>query len=425
MKYLIICFSLLLSITIFFSCNLDKSNSAKALLQADSLLEKYPDSALSVLKKIDISTFNQAEKAHYALLMTKVIIKNNIPVKSDSLISTAVEYYKDKGDLAHKAEANYYAGRVNLDMKNKKEALNFFFKASDLSENSSDYKLRYLIFYYLGDLYSGDNLYVDALKAQKRALFYSKLLKDSLYMAYVLRDIAFSYSGNKNSDSALNYYYQALQILPKNKNRYLIPFYNEIGGVYLSKKNFSLAYKYVQKAVSLISSKDELFYSYVIKGYIFEEMAKYDSAVYYYSKTIHSQDIYTKASSYDRLSRSYAALGDHKKAFDLVVIYNKYRDTIETQTKSAAIIEMQNIYQHGKSKEKIQQLTFEKQEQTIRYYQVSFFSFIVLLFLGGAFFVYRSKNKKELLEKSKMLLEQENKLIKNERKRSAAKGRIL
>lgn len=98
--------------------------------------------------------------------------------------------------------------------------------------------------------------------------------------------------------------------------------------------------------------------------------------------------------------------------------FNNCRDSIDDQTKSAAIIEMQNLYQHGKSKEQIQRLTVEKQEQTIRYYHVSFLSFITLLLLGVAFFIYRSRNKKELLEKSKILLEQENRLIKMREKES-------
>ncbi len=422
MKNLIISFFFLLSITIFFSCNLDKSPSTKALIQVESLLDKRPDSALYLSKKINRSILNNSEKAQYALIMTKVMIKNDIPVKSDSLINIAVEYYNNKGDIAHKAEVNYYAGRVNLDMKNKKDALYFFLRASDLSENSSDYKLRYLIFYYLGDLYYGDNLYSDALREQKMALYYSKLLKDSLYITYALRSIAFSYAGNNKNDAGLDYYLKALHTLPKSNASYLIAFYNEISNICCCKGDFHLALKYAQKAIFLKPEGADLLYSYVAKGHALFGVEKYDSAVYYFSKTVCSSNLYTKTFSYVMLSRSYAALGDHKKAFDLMVIYNKYRDSIEAQTKGAAIIEMQNIYQHGKSKEKIQQLTFEKQEQTIRYYQVSFFSFIALLFLGGTFFVYRSRNKKELFEKSKMLLEQENKLIKmREKDRSLRK----
>lgn len=412
MKYPILYFCILLFLgSLLFSCHSNQSSS-DILEKAQVLLEKHPDSAFFLLKKINSNTLHRSDNAHFCLLMTKAMIKNDLPISSDSLINVAVEYYKDNGDSINRAESYFYAGRVTLDLKNIKAAMTFFLKALDFSESSNNNKLNYLIYYYLGDLYNNDDQYDLALKMQQKALYYSRLLNDSSYIAYSLRNLAFSYGGKGNNDSSLNCYYQAFNVLPKTNVKVLISLFNEIGGAYSNKGDYKQALRCVDKAIALKPSKTELFYSYVTKAHTFFQMQRYDSAIYYYNKTIHSPNIYTSASSYNRLAIAYSAKGDYKRAYDLMRIYNELRDSIDIQTKDAAIIEMQNVYQHGKSLEQVQRLSSDKQEQVIRYYRVSFLFLVVLIILGGAFFIYRSRNKKELLQKSKLLLEQENRLIK-------------
>lgn len=411
MKYPILYFCVLLFLSsLLFSCHSNQSSS-DLLRKAEALLEVHPDSAFSLLKKINSNTLHRSDNAHFCLLMTKAMIKNDLPISSDSLINVAVEYYEENGDSINKAETYFYAGRVNQDLKNTKEAMTFFLKASDFSENCKNYKLRYLVYYYLGDMYSVDSHYDLAIKMQQKAFYYSKLLKDSLYIAYSLRDLALSYGGKSLNDSSLTCYYQAFNVLPKTNVKVLISLFNEIGGAYSNTCDYKQALRYVDKAIALKPSKTELFYSYVTKAHTFFQMQRYDSAIYYYNKTIYSPNIYTRAASYDRLAAAYRAKGDYIKAYDLMRIYNELRDSIDIQTKDAAILEMQNVYQHGKSLEQVQRLNSDKQEQVIRYYRLSFLFLVVLIILGGAFFIYRSRNKKELLQKSKLLLEQENRLI--------------
>ncbi|WP_321519826.1 tetratricopeptide repeat protein [uncultured Bacteroides sp.] len=416
MKYPVLySFILFLLSGLLLSCH-SNSSSSNVLKQVEALLEKHPDSAFTLLNKVKAGTLKNSENARYCLLMTKAMFKNSVPIVSDSLINIAVEYYKDNGDSINKAEAYLYAGRVNQDMKNVKDAMAFFLKASDFVENGKDYKLQYLIYYYIGDLYFNENLYDSALKAQQKALDLSLLLNDSSYMSYSFRSIAVSYLCKSRSDTAIIYYYKALNVLPKSDTRTPISLYNEMGGVYKNIGDYTNAIKFVNRAISLKPTSVELFYTNIVKADVYLRMGRNDSAIDYYNRTIHSPDLYTRAASYDGLAHAYSTKGDYKKAFECMCLFNSYRDSIELETRSAAIIEMQNLYQHGKSKDQIQRLTSEKQEQTIRYYRVSFFSFVALLLSGGAFFVYRGRNKKELLEKSKLLLEQENRLIKMRQK---------
>lgn len=114
-RYLLLFFSLLVSVgSILMSVSLSScSSSVKSplLLSADSLMEIYPDSALSILESISSpQKLPRADRALYALLLTQARHKNYIALGDDSLIKTAVEYYGDKKKSVRAAKAHYYWG---------------------------------------------------------------------------------------------------------------------------------------------------------------------------------------------------------------------------------------------------------------------------------------------------------------------------
>lgn len=100
-RYLLLFFSLLVSVgSILMSVSLSScSSSVKSplLLSADSLMEIYPDSALSILESISSpQKLPRADRALYALLLTQARHKNYIALGDDSLIKTAVEQIRRK-----------------------------------------------------------------------------------------------------------------------------------------------------------------------------------------------------------------------------------------------------------------------------------------------------------------------------------------
>lgn len=402
--------ALLLTVALFFSCHRGDPSS-EILNRVDTLLEKRPDSALILLKSMNSGSFSDHENARYCLLMTIATIKNSLPVVSDSLIGISLEYYKENGDSLDKAKTFFYAGRVHQDMNDDQEAINHFLKATDYSTYSKDYKLNYLIHYYLGDLYFNQGLYNSALKMQKKALHFSRILNDSSYITYALRSCALSYAGKKMIKVSLSFYFQALRTLSANDTDIRITLYNEIGERYNDIGNHSLALKYVNKAIALKPSPHGLFYCDIIKANSFFYMQRFDSAQYYYKRSLLSPNIFTRAVSYKRLAEIASKENDYKKGLELMQIYDTCIDSIDAQTKSATIIEMENLYHHRKAKEQIQQLILEKKEQTIDFYHWGIGAFVIIVTLSGSFWVYRSNEKKKLQDKSQRLLEQENRLI--------------
>ena len=81
LKYLII---LLLA---FASCTADSRHPQLAM--ADAVMESAPDSAMSILLKVDTAALSQTDKAYYSLLYTQAQIKTWVVVDTDSLFHTA------------------------------------------------------------------------------------------------------------------------------------------------------------------------------------------------------------------------------------------------------------------------------------------------------------------------------------------------
>lgn len=84
--------ALLLAYCILVACTRTSPNAQ--LVQADSLMQKSPDSALHFLEKIYPEKLKSLEdQAYYALLVTQAQDKNYIFQENDSLIRVAVQYY--------------------------------------------------------------------------------------------------------------------------------------------------------------------------------------------------------------------------------------------------------------------------------------------------------------------------------------------
>ena len=72
----------------------DGGNATTLLHQADSLMQEFPDSALSLLESISHpEKLSGSERADYAIFLTRARTRLYVHESSDSLIRFAVDYY--------------------------------------------------------------------------------------------------------------------------------------------------------------------------------------------------------------------------------------------------------------------------------------------------------------------------------------------
>ena len=167
--------SILLLLLAFTACG-DKSSLTDVLNRAEVLMNEHPDSSLTLLRTLSFDDFRkESNRARYALLHSQALDKNYIDITSDSLISVAVEYYKDKDDVRSKFLSYYYMGRVHANGERYLQATSCLMESEQLVDEVDDDYLSGLLYSEMGRIYRLYYDYPKSLEAyQKAAGFYER-----------------------------------------------------------------------------------------------------------------------------------------------------------------------------------------------------------------------------------------------------------
>ena len=343
-RYLLLFFSLLVSVgSILMSVSLSScSSSVKSplLLSADSLMEIYPDSALSILESISSpQKLPCADRALYALLLTQARHKNYIALGDDSLIKTAVEYYGDKKKSVRAAKAHYYWGATYGEKGYTSFAVDEYLTAIRLMPVRDEFLA--MIYDNLVDCYEKDELDNVAMEAYRAAY---QILKGKSGQIYPMRGIARMFLLQNRKDSALFYYQQALDCALADKDSSLIgALYHDFAMVYNEKKDYILANQYVSKAIMI--QGEGAVNACLSKAQIMLNLNQLDSASYFYNKNMSQLDIYGKAVCYDGMYQIAKKKGEWKVATENMDIYKVLYDSIQIMTDNEELNRLMDKHQ--------------------------------------------------------------------------------
>ena len=343
-RYLLLFFSLLVSVgSILMSVSLSScSSSVKSplLLSADSLMEIYPDSALSILESISSpQKLPCADRALYALLLTQARHKNYIALGDDSLIKTAVEYYGDKKKSVRAAKAHYYWGATYGEKGYTSFAVDEYLTAIRLMPVRDEFLA--MIYDNLADCYEKDELDNVAMEAYRAAY---QILKGKSGQIYPMRGIARMFLLQNRKDSALFYYQQALDCALADKDSSLIgALYHDFAMVYNEKKDYILANQYVSKAIMI--QGEGAVNACLSKAQIMFNLNQLDSASYFYNKNMSQLDIYGKAVCYDGMYQIAKKKGEWKVATENMDIYKVLYDSIQIMTDNEELNRLMDKHQ--------------------------------------------------------------------------------
>ena len=390
---------------------------APMLLEVEKIIEEQPDSALSILNKIEnINQLSEKDHATYCLLLTQAQDLNYITHTSDSLIKIAATYFEKSNDK-HKASLSYYyMGRVNTDLHDALKAQEFYLKALEIGEKTKDYHLLAKICNNLGTLYNYQDIYDLALPMQKKALYYINMeqKQDTVNMSYILRNTARTFTLMNLEDSAVIYHKQALKYSrPYNISSILV----DLGNIYIYKNEYVEAKKYIDLAQNSTTILKTLYPIYLSKGKLLSAMGQLDSAKYYLTQCSQSSNIYTQAGSLYHLAQVALKENDLNNYVKYTETYSTLRDSITKHSHFENIRIAQSMFNYQRiAKEKDQ---FEKKaaQRMIFIYQV-----IIIFFLTIAIFIFifkREKIKKKRLtelkeeqyKRSQQYIENNNKQI--------------
>lgn len=315
-------------IIVLLSCRTN-NESETLLVQIDSFLLVYPDSALSLLRAMNISNENISIKAKYALLLTKTEDKNYILHTSDSLINIAVCYYDSIDDVEQSAISHYYLGRVLQDMQNEAAATREFLKALSLAEKIDNDNFLCLLYGNLGQIFFQQNMLA---KADSLFILSEKIAtrnNDSCNLAMGLVARGNIRLLKKEYSDVMPFFERALVITKAIQNanaekvvyNSIVAFYSSIG---CPKETIQFAKEGLLRGNdSLSSARFYLLYGSALANY-----EKYDSAVVLLDKSLHTNSLHTKVVAYSLLSDIKKKQGDLNQALEYQNCYIECLDSL-------------------------------------------------------------------------------------------------
>jgi tetratricopeptide (TPR) repeat protein len=377
------------------------------LSQAEMLMETDSKAADSILINMPIPT-RQRDRAWYAVLKTQADYKQYKPITSDSLILTATDYYGtkirgSKNRRYHSALAWYSQGCVYSGLHNDFSAIDAYLKAKDLFPDT-------LIRYYalaeqkLGKHYLNRMMLDEANKQFNNCIINAQRLQDAKMTNYAFFHIGLCALYSKDYVLADKIFKEIIENDKYSHSQ------RSVGTIQLAKINLYY-YNKNSDAMDLINryldiaKGSEYGPGLSVKADIFYNQKEYDSAFYYYTESMKYYDEpYTRCSNADRLSELSDILGYSIESIHWHKLYSDLRDSIYVIERTREIEELQ--FNHNK--EIVQETIAHKQRRFIIIGLSSLLS-IALLFLLF-FTLYKSRERKKIMEKQEELLLQEKEI---------------
>ena len=186
------------------------SNMEGLLSAAEAVMDAHPDSALVLLDSLDGSAtlhglMNEADRARYALLLTQARHKNYIDETSDSLITTAVDYY-DRHSSAEPFRlmlSRYYQGVVRSNARNYASAILSLMKAEALAERLDQPLWLGRAQLAISDIYNDIHSPADAVRYTEKACNTYRQSKDSFNLRYAEEALITSLNNAHRYEDAL------------------------------------------------------------------------------------------------------------------------------------------------------------------------------------------------------------------------------
>ena len=367
MKKTISCLLFIVLLATFFSCR--PKPMPALLLAADSLASANPDSALTLLARLEDSLRLAPEpvRMYYNLLTVKAQDKAYILHTSDSLIRTVVDYYERKNNHTYLPEAYYYAGRVYRDLNDSPQALEYFQKAAEAAEGGTDYNLKIRIYSQMGMLYIDQDIYDKALEALKKAKKVSIQNSDSTALIFNLRDIGRTFAGLHNADSCIYYYESALDLAKQIHDEYQINAISiELSGIFIQLERYQQAWALITSTFYELNANPQPFY-YTALAYYYDNIGEKDSAQYYYNQMLTAGDFYHKRAAYKGLAQLSNKQNNYQLALRYTEKYAAYTDSIQQDINQEAVRKVNALYNYQLREKENRQLKelARKQQATL------------------------------------------------------------
>ena len=400
MKVLQTSLTLLFSITLF-CCHSDDSKRDFVFAEAERLLENAPDSALLFLENTDIlESLNRKGMIEYHLLLFEALDKNDSLLSANSFVlDEMLERLSSKKDVLLLSKALFYKGRVAYELRNYKEAVDFFLQGIEILPREEQFApLLSKLYSNLALAYFEHDLFDYALENYRISHHLDLQVQNQQKTALSLRNLGLVFLAKTESDSAYFYFNQALNIANQYEEDELsdmiyndfVYYYREIEEDY--EKAIATFYNIKNPTENILANIGDTYLA----------AQNMDSARFYLLKGIESSSIEARAISYYSLADLEASLKNYEVSTEYLHQYINLADSIYTASQNNEVERI--IYKNKLDSEKSRIEAQHTQRMTI---SVFIFAVVVLIIL---FLYYASNRRKKIAfykEQNKLLLLQQ------------------
>ena len=305
------------------------------LVQADSLMNLHPDSALNMLESISTDSLKtKADRAYHALLLTQARDKNYIVQTDDSLIQVAVRYYDTHENAPLQARAYYCWGSLYRDRNDYSQAIDKYTIAlSHINGRSENAELKASLYSNLGYLYYTQGLSTEADSIYQRAELLAKSQKDTASLCYTL-----SQRGMISLEQGKTYYPKAEQQMQQalsigkafSDSTILVPIYHSLSMLYSLMPKPGQALLYARLNYSGLKDTQHCYRTFLLLGNAYFINGQYGSAGIFLQKILKAERYYdTKADACMRLSEIAQKKGDMETSILLERKRTMYQDSAQ------------------------------------------------------------------------------------------------
>ena len=394
---------LLLSIILLLSCQ--KVDLQKKIETAELIYKNNADSAYSILtQSVNAKELSGNNLIKWCYLTSVIADSINKELPSDTLLLKAKSSLPKDDETDVSVYIDYYAGRALASNNKNEEALTLFLEALNKAETRNLNNLSGYICSYMADLFIAEFDAVQALNFYSKAERFFEKSGNKRSQTIAVRDIAKSYSYNKDFHKALSYALKADSmaqsinepLLHTSINSYLGRFYSKLG-------DYAKAEKYVRRSIQI--APQFAYQSHLVLVDILMSQGKLEKAKLMLDSL--SQGMVSQKQKLVLYKYQYQvekSLRNYVKSLEYLERESLLADTLRNSSQAKTLFEIEQKYTQ-------EQLLNANNKLKIKYQEVVIVVIGLILLLLIIFFFFRNKEhrraqnelrlKQELIEKEK------------------------
>ena len=372
-----------------------------------SLTASKPDSALTLLKKIDQTQLSEKDMALYSIAYTMAQDKSGIDVDNDSLLRNAYNWYNGKPADSLYAKCEYYMGKYYALNDSSEKALRCFSNSVKAAKRQNDYYTQSLALLQSSVILRSYNQNLALSYALSADAIYNKLKNASVSnKVHMLLNIAecFSY---KDSEISKNYARKAIEVAEAaNDSNTIADAYQDLSVFYEMADNDSALWA-ADRAFLYRDKKDaSTFYALSLAYYQADSLNQAQSLLYQIPQASRARHEYEIFSLLKQIAW---------RKNDIIKV-SEYADSsaFYLEKENTEVLRAKDQYYAMMTKREVQSTQYRSESKWKTILNIICISFSIII-ITCLFYVYIQKKKKALEkaenERMKYAIEMRNKEI--------------